>query len=196
MISATSSISAVTTPWIQPISWQIWLGIGLVLLSALLYGFHYLVFHDTHHIFIYMVGDIAFVPIEVLMVTLIIHKVLDVRERSERLDKLNMVIGAFFDEVGTKLLAYFSDFDPELDSIRNELIVKENWTEEEFSVPITKEYNQILNIQITWVDIGATQNRTLMYYISDITPTDPKIYIVKQSNDNYDPIGNIQVTGY
>jgi len=118
---------------IKKLSWQIWLGIGLILLSVILYGVHYLIFHDSHHIFIYMVGDIAFVPIEVLMVTLIIHKVLEEREKQIRLEKLNMVIGAFFDEVGTKLLAYFSDFDPDLDSIRDELIVKESWTEEEFA---------------------------------------------------------------
>lgn len=114
------------------LGWQIWLGVGLILLSVILYGIHYLIFQDSHHIFIYMVGDIAFVPIEVLMVTLIIHKVLDEREKRVRMEKLNMVIGAFFDEVGTKLLAYFSDFDPNLESIRKELIVTDEWTDEEF----------------------------------------------------------------
>jgi hypothetical protein len=67
-----------------------------------------------------MVGDIAFVPVEVLLVTLIIHKVLEVREKRTRLEKLNMVLGTFFSEVGTKLLTYFSDFDPRLSEIKKD----------------------------------------------------------------------------
>jgi len=79
-----------------------------------------------------MVGDVAFVPIEVLLVTLIIHRLLNIREKRARREKLNMVIGAFFSEVGTRLLAYFSDFDPKLDKIRNNLIVTNDWSEHEF----------------------------------------------------------------
>ncbi len=116
----------------KEIRWQVVLGVGLVVLSALLYGFHYLIFHDLHHIFIYLVGDVAFVPIEVLMVTLIIHRLLGQREKRARLEKLNMVIGTFFSEVGTRLLTYFSDFDPKLDEIRSKLIVKSDWTTSEF----------------------------------------------------------------
>jgi hypothetical protein len=44
-----------------------------------------------------------------------------------------MVIGAFFSEVGTRLLVFFSDFDPTLDNIRRELIVTNNWSDKEFS---------------------------------------------------------------
>ena len=54
------------------------------------------------------------------------------REKQTRLEKLNIVIGVFFSEVGTKLLAYFSDFDPKLDKIRKDLIVTNNWSKQEF----------------------------------------------------------------
>jgi hypothetical protein len=80
-----------------------------------------------------MIGDVAFVFTEVLLVTLIIHQLLSTREKRARLEKLNMVIGAFFSEVGTGLITYFSDFDPKLDDIRRELIVTTNWSEQEFS---------------------------------------------------------------
>jgi hypothetical protein len=112
--------------------WQIILGLALVVLSAFFYLIHYVLFQDTHHIFIFMVGDIAFVPIEVLLVTLIIHRLLSEREKRARLEKLNMVIGTFFSEVGTKLLTSFSDFDPKLDEIRKELIVTDGWSEQKF----------------------------------------------------------------
>jgi hypothetical protein len=103
--------------------WQVFLGLFLVVLSILFYLLHYAIFRDAHHIFIYLIGDIAFVFIEVLMVTLIIHRLLSVREKRSRLEKLTMVIGAFFSEVGTRLLAVFSDFDPTLDNIRRELFL-------------------------------------------------------------------------
>ena len=114
-------------------SWQVNLGLSLIALSIIVYGAHYLIFRDSHHIFIYLVGDIAFVFIEVLLVTMIIHRMLGEREKRVRLEKLNMVIGVFFSEVGTKLLASFSDFDPQLDKIRRELVITKDWSEQEFS---------------------------------------------------------------
>ena len=117
----------------EKFSKQVWFGVFLIFLSALAYYIHYLIFHNAHHIFIYMVGDIAFVFIEVLMVTLIIHKLLEERERQNRLEKLNMIIGVFFSEMGTNLLSYFSDLDPDLDTIRKDLIVTSEWSDSEFS---------------------------------------------------------------
>ena len=41
-------------------NWQIILALILVTLSVFFYVFHYIVFRDLHHIFIYLIGDIAF----------------------------------------------------------------------------------------------------------------------------------------
>ncbi len=114
------------------LSWQVRLGIGLILLSALLYIIHFVIYRDPRHIFIYLIGDIAFIPIDVLLVVLIIHRLLTHREKRAMLEKLNMVIGAFFSEVGTGLLGYSSAFDSQLEKIRKELIVGKDWTDREF----------------------------------------------------------------
>ncbi|MEJ2313718.1 MAG: hypothetical protein P8Y85_02860 [Nitrospirota bacterium] len=108
-------------------SWQVKLGISLVFASAAIYFVHYLIFHDAHHIFIYMVGDIAFVPIEVLMVTVIIHRLLSIREKRALLQKLNMVIGVFFAEAGTRMLREFARMDPGLQQ------VGDRWTDGDFA---------------------------------------------------------------
>jgi len=79
-----------------------------------------------------MLQDLAFVPVQVLLVTLIISGVLNMREKRLRLEKLNMVIGTFFSEVGTRLIAYFSNFDPKLDNIRKNLIVRKEWSDQDF----------------------------------------------------------------
>lgn len=54
------------------------------------------------------------------------------RERESRIEKLNMVIGVFFTEVGTRLLTIFSDHDPDLEKIRKDLVVTDQWTDEDF----------------------------------------------------------------
>lgn len=113
-------------------SWQISLGIILIIISAIVYLIHYVIFRDPHHIFIYLIGDIAFVFIEVLMVTLVIHSLLNIREKRERLEKLNMLIGVFFSKVGTRLLVLFSDSDPNLEKIKQHLIVTSDWSNKEF----------------------------------------------------------------
>ena len=55
------------------------------------------------------------------------------RERQYRMQKLHMVTGIFFGEVGTRLLEYLVGFDPHIDLIRNDLIVTGDWTDREFS---------------------------------------------------------------
>jgi len=113
-------------------NWQLKLGAALVVLSAVVYFLHYLIFRDVHHIMIYLIGDIAFVFLEVLMVTVVIHELLNRREKRQRLEKMNMVIGAFFSEVGTELLRMISDWDDDLGDVRTRLQVTTLWTEEQF----------------------------------------------------------------
>ena len=111
---------------------RILFGVLLVLLSVFFYSVHFLVFRDAHHIFIYLVGDVAFVFIEVLLVTLILHQLLSDREKRAILQKLNMVVGAFFIRMGTDLLKSFSAFDGKNRDVARHLIVEQNWSDEHF----------------------------------------------------------------
>ena len=114
------------------LNWKLLLGASLLILSILFYFLHYLLFKDAHHIFIFLIGDIAFVFVEVLLVTLIIHRVLEEREKKARLKKLNMVIGAFFSEVGTKLLEILSQWDTQIQKIQQEPVVEGESAEQKF----------------------------------------------------------------
>jgi len=113
------------------VNW-ILLGVLLLALSALLYFAHYLVFRDAHHIFIYLLGDVAFVPVEVLLVTLIIHRLLSIREKRSLLSKLNMVVGAFFSEAGDALIRRFAAFDPGAGVLRDRLGITGRWEQNDF----------------------------------------------------------------
>jgi len=114
-------------------SGQILLGASLLALSVLFYFLHYLIFNDPHHIFIYLFSDIAFVFIEVLLVTLIIHRALEVRAKKARLEKMNMVIGTFFSEVGSNILKILSEWDPEIDRIQDEFVIEGKSVDQKFA---------------------------------------------------------------
>lgn len=135
-------------------SWQVNLGILLVAVSAALYYVHFLIFHDPHHIFIYMVGDIAFVPLEVLLVTIIIHKLLSMREKRAMLYKLNMVIGAFFTEAGTKMLEEFARIDPNVGKISGALKMTTGWTKKDFASVMEKLRGYTYEVRPTRDDIS------------------------------------------
>ncbi len=135
--------------------WLIAFGAGLVILSVVLYALHFLVFHDLYHIGIYTLGDIAFLPLEVLLVALVFHQVLASRDRRQRMDKLNMVIGAFFSTVGTQLLTYISNNDPNLDEIRPLLMVTDTWTNETFREVAKRLKRHPCRVRIEDVDLDA-----------------------------------------
>ena len=128
---------------------KVWFAAALLAASALVYYVHFLMFHDVHPIFLYLVGDIAFVFIEVLLVTVIIHQLLTQREKRALMRKMNMVIGAFFSEVGTELLRRFRGFDVEMDKFEQHLHVADEWSDEHFDkiTEILKNRNYQLAMQ-------------------------------------------------
>jgi hypothetical protein len=130
-------------------NWLIYLVVALVVLSTLVYVLHFAIFRDVHHIFIYLVGDIAFVPIEVLLVTVIIHRLLSHREKRALLNKLNMVIGAFFTEVGTGLLRRIAALDEDFDEVRQNLLLNKDWTRRDFAQACKRmaEYDYTIEVK-------------------------------------------------
>ncbi len=112
---------------------QILLSVVLIALSAVLYVLQIRIFHSQRDTLFYLFQDLAFIPIQVLLVTVIVDQVLRIREKIAMLNKLNMVIGTFFSEVGTGLLRSFSGFDHHFDQIRRNLIVTKDWRDLNFS---------------------------------------------------------------
>ncbi len=112
--------------------WQVLLSAGLVLLTAGLYGLHYFIFRDARHIFIYLLGDIAFLPFQVLFVTLIINRLLSRRDRRIKLNKLNMVIGTFFSEAGGELLRLFLGFEKNDEALKAAVLHDRRWADRDF----------------------------------------------------------------
>ena len=134
--------------------------IGAVFLaaSALFYYVHYLIFHDVHHIFIYMLGDFAFLPIEVFLVVIVIERFLARREKRAMLYKLNMAIGAFFSEVGNHLLAELIGHFKNREEIARNLDIKADWTASDFKRADAFAYNLKVDIDVRGMDLENLKN--------------------------------------
>src|SRR5665648_1019632 len=121
-------------------NWQFLLGLSLIALSALVYFIHYLIFRDAHHIFIYLIGDIAFVFLEVLLVTLVLHQLLH------------------FSEVGGELLKIFSDFDTKSSEIAQKLVIINESFEKDFLKICKNVKNHNYNIDSKRGDLENIRN--------------------------------------
>lgn len=106
----------------------VYFAIFLLGLSVFLHFLHYLIFRDAHHIFIYLLGDIAFVPVSVLLVTLILENLLEAKQKEMLMHKLNMVLGTFFSEVGNPLLKHLDFLRIDNPGLTDRLHLKIEWT--------------------------------------------------------------------
>ncbi len=113
--------------------WYLFLGLSLTTLSLVFYLIQIAIFHRTEDTFFYMLQDVAFVPIQVLLVTFIIARLLGEREKRALLKKLNMLIGAFYSEVGTSLIKYCSNFSSDLSELTPHLLITTKWSDKDFS---------------------------------------------------------------
>jgi len=134
---------------------QLVFGISLVMLSALTYFIQIRLFHAGRDTLFYLLQDLAFVPIQILIVTVIIDQVLRLREKAAMLNKLNMVIGTFFSEAGAHLLKSFSGFDHHVDRIRSELLVNGKWSDRQFARVVTDLQAYDYRIDVEKNDLGA-----------------------------------------
>jgi hypothetical protein len=104
----------------------------LILMSVAVYTAHYLIFGNARDLFYYLIFDVAFVFVQVLLVSLIIERVISLHEKQALLNKMNMVIGTFFSEVGTGLIKLLIGFDAGSSSLNPELVVKSDWDNKKF----------------------------------------------------------------
>jgi hypothetical protein len=139
-------------------SWQVIFGVVLISLSIIVYYIDYLIFRDARHIFIYLFGDFAFAFFEVFLVTVVLHQLLSYRENKAMLNKLNMVIGAFYSEVGLELLRIFSANDENSNIAREKLILSNNWTNKDFQSARMKLKTYDFKIQAKKVELNVLKD--------------------------------------
>ena len=105
-------------------------------ISLILYGMDYFLLGSAKELSVWFLGNLAFLPIYVIIVTLMIERVVKERDREAVMRKLNMVIGVFFSEVGNRLLKELSAFVVCCGDVKGHLLIDGTWKAQEFSVAL------------------------------------------------------------
>lgn len=138
------------------------IGAGLVTLSLLLHFVHVLIFKDIHHTMIFLVADIAFIPMEVFFTSMILERMLERREKEHGKEKLNMLVGVFYAEIGTQLLGYFVEQDDRV-SICKKLRIKDPsiWDEDYFKR--LQQLNSTYHYEVSLEKVDLIQLKELLH---------------------------------
>ena len=80
---------------------------------------------------------------------------LEKREMEIRMEKLNMIIGAFYSEVGLELLSRFARYEPNFDTIRPSLIITDSWKDKEFIAASRESVKHDFGVDVSQVDFSA-----------------------------------------
>ena len=143
-------------------NWRVRLGIALIILAAILYISNFLLFKDLHETLFYLDIDLAFIPIEALIIVLVLEWIIGEREKRNLLQKMNMVIGSFFSQVGTELLSGISDFDSKTEKIKKRLVMTDSWTKKDFLEASKRIKNYNYNVYI------GKDNPNSIHYLQDL----------------------------
>jgi hypothetical protein len=95
-----------------------------------------------------MIGDFAFLFLDVLLVILFIERLLSRRDKRSIMNKLNMVIGTFFSEVGLELLRKFSNFVINSQNLERQLELGPDWEKKDFKKAMAAVQNFSYEIKI------------------------------------------------
>jgi len=114
--------------WIKHHRASLILSVLLVGLSAVVYKFQVDMFNRPNDTFFYLTQDLAFLPLDVLFVTLILERVLAWREKLDKRRIIHVVISALFSEMGNDLVRRLSSYNVDLPELRGRLEITPEWT--------------------------------------------------------------------
>ena len=112
--------------------WMAFLVTACIVIAITCYTVDFILFKDPAAILQFLLEETGFVFVSVILVTLVIDKILTSREIKNRMQKLNMVIGVFFSEIGTELIGFVADFDGKYKELSGHLQFSNEWKPEDF----------------------------------------------------------------
>ena len=124
-----------------------WTASALFAISLALYGIDFSMFGSLREITASFLGNLAFLPIYIIVVTLLFERVLKERERRSVMRKLNMVIGVFFSEFGNRLLKELSEHVAGSDELKNRMRMTASWKKKDFDEAL--EYLRQSSVRIS-----------------------------------------------
>lgn len=110
--------------------WQVQIAVVLIVAAVVVYGLRWILFSSENfheEMLRYLVDDVAFLFIQVLLVSILVDGLMQRRQRETMVEKLNMIVGAFFTECGADVLGRIARLDGDLDAVRADLLPRPGW---------------------------------------------------------------------
>jgi hypothetical protein len=139
----------------RPSRYMLVLALLLVVASGLVCLIAYDIYGKAEEIGFWLLMETAFVPIQVLLVGLIIERLLALHEKRQLLHKMNMVIGVFFSELGTRLLGDLTPAVANRGDILTHLGVQANWKTADFRNALDRAAEFDYRIDLARLDLAA-----------------------------------------
>ncbi|ADC47056.1 hypothetical protein mru_1206 [Methanobrevibacter ruminantium M1] len=92
----------------KEMNWKIKFAIIMFVLAVLIFLARYLICGDGEEIIAYLWKHIGFIPIDILIVALVLEEIMGRKEHEAILEKIDMLMGTFFSEIGNDLIAELS----------------------------------------------------------------------------------------
>lgn len=187
------------------------LSIILISTSMIIYYLQIVIFGEKPSI-IYesFLSQLAFLPIYILLVTIIFEQLLDKKQKEAKIRKINILVGAFYSEIGKELLHKISLIDKNLDNVREKFIFTEESFEDNFSDTlkfiktyssnITSEVDDLNKLKIFLVDkkeslFSITKNSELMEH-ENFTELVLAVFHLYDELSRRDELNDISKTDY
>ena len=131
----------------KKINENFFLGVLLVFASVLFYALQIYIFKAPRDTLFYLMQDLAFLPLQVVIVTIVLQKILSGREKKTRLRNINMEISAFFGEAGTEMILCLLQFSTRCEQLKEQLEITEQWNSADFKKAnkLLREYDFVMD---------------------------------------------------
>lgn len=146
-------------------NWKIKYGILFLIATIIIYGAFIFTYGDSHEVVHYIWLHLGFIPLDLLLLSLIFEEVLSKKEKQTLHEKLDLIVGSFFSEMGNELISLISDINqneiPSLKQIKywdledydkslktlkeNDIKIKINLNEEEKIIFLTNLREFLIN---------------------------------------------------
>jgi hypothetical protein len=142
--------------------WQVAIAVTLIVAATLVYATRWWLFpaRGLHNEMLrYLVDDVAFLFIQVLLVSMLLDGLMQRRHRETMLNKLNMIVGAFFSECGADILGRVAKLDKDLGEVRGDLLARMSWKSKDYerAKRAFREHEPV--IELSAGDLGELRER-------------------------------------
>ncbi|WP_295618290.1 hypothetical protein [uncultured Methanobrevibacter sp.] len=128
-------------------SWKIRFAIIMFALAIIIFLARYLIFGDGKEIIAYLWKHIGFIPIDILIVGFLLEGIMGKKEHEAVLEKIDMLMGTFFSEIGNDLIAELSKVNANKINTENLKDIR-NWDEKDYD-------NKMKELKSVGVDFKA-----------------------------------------